>query len=141
MIVAVIRLQQNAMKHSNIQPEDEHDHEREYLSRIEALEIAREESIRDLQETPDQITYIAFHKPFNDFCRVRIEFTNEDRGEYVLQLLPPAERLESEKVDDNKIKMVAKNGFVLNAVRTYRNQHSVGLADAKSAVEKMIAEP
>ncbi len=116
----------------------EPEYETECLTRAEAESFARNEATRDLTSTPDLITYVTFHEAFADYCRVEIEFSEPDRGEYGIRLLPMAERLTSEMIDDNTIKAVAKQGSMLNAVRMYKNLHSVGLAVAKSAVEKMI---
>ncbi len=120
-------------------PDDvEPDYETEYLTRAEAETLAATEATRDLQTTPELITYVTYHEPFADYCRVEIVFSEPDQGEYGIRLLPMVERLEAEMIDDSKIKEFAKQGSLLNAVRMYKNLHSVGLAAARAAVEKML---
>lgn len=125
---------------TNAPQEPEPEDEIEYLTRAEAEDIARTEAIRDLQFAPQSISYVAYHEPFADYCRITIEFDEPNRGEYHLQLLPLDERLEDETYDDNKIKAIARSGNLLNAVRLYRHLHSASLMVAKSAVERMRDE-
>ena len=114
--------------------------ESEHLTRAEVESIARINAIRDLNFTPDSISYITYHEPFADYYRITIHFDQPDRGEYRMQPLPFDERLEGEKFDDDRIKLVARSGGLQNAVRMYRLLHSVDLTVAKAAVKRMRDE-
>jgi hypothetical protein len=117
------------------------DMEPEYITYEEAQQIAQEQAIRDLHESPELITYVHYCEGFDDFCRVNIRFERPGRGTYFICSLPTAERLESELIDDSKIEAVAKAGRRTNAVRLHRAKYDNSLVDAVAAVRAMESKP
>ncbi|MCU0721365.1 MAG: hypothetical protein MUC83_16765 [Pirellula sp.] len=111
--------------------------EDDFLTRDEAREFASRECLRDLIETVSAISYVRYTDDFDDYCRVQINFDDQERGTYTIQLLPLNEREPSEMLDDAKIKDVAVRDRRLNAVRLYRHLHQCSLADAIQKVAEL----
>lgn len=57
-----------------------------------------------------------------------------------LTTLPLDERESDEQLTDQQIGNVAKTGNLLGAVRLYRLLHSVGLNEARDAVQRILTE-
>ena len=110
------------------------DNEDGFFTRDDAREFARRECHRELIETASTISYVRYAADFDDYCRVRINFDDQERGTYTIQLLPLNEREPSEMFDDVKIKDLATRHRRLNAVRLYRHLHQCSLANAMQKV-------
>jgi hypothetical protein len=113
------------------------DSEDGYVTREEGREFASRECHRDLVETASTISYVRYSADFDDYCRVQINFDDQERGTYTIQLLPLNERVPSEMLDDAKIKDVARRDRRLNAVRLYRHLHQCSLGDAIKRVAEL----
>lgn len=108
-----------------------------FLTRDEAREFASRECHRDLIDTASTISYVRYTDDFDDYCRVQINFDDQERGTYTIRLLPLNEREPIEMLDDAKIKDVAGRDRRLNAVRLYRHLYQCSLADAMQKVAEL----
>lgn len=108
----------------------------EYITTEEAISKAKEIAIRNLEIGSSLISCVAYFEGISDYALV--EFHKESEGwVQVFTCLPNEMRLENEIIQDSKIKSLADEGNLISAIRLYRAKYSVGLAEAKSAVEKM----
>jgi hypothetical protein len=112
----------------------------EVVPRHVAEKIARLEAIREFTAADDRISYVAYLDMFDDYCEVTIRFDGLGNGTYACRLLPIADRLQAEVLDDAKIRRIALNGRKLNAIRLYRHLHGVGIKDAVDAVAELESE-
>ncbi|MDC8786992.1 hypothetical protein [Roseateles koreensis] len=109
----------------------------EYLTREEALRIARAEATRSLIEQPASISYVCHVPDFHDDCLC--EFVMEDEGWVkTFRCLTPEERLPEEEIRDESILQLAQSGNMVSAIRLYRSKHQVGLREAHNAIQAML---
>jgi hypothetical protein len=113
-------------------PDD--DFEVEYHTREVAVEMAKAEALRSYEEVGDAIRYVAYVDEFYDYCLC--EFLREHDGWLkTYRALTPAERLQSEEIQDELIVKLTKCGNMVAAIRLYRTKHQVGLKEAFAAVQ------
>ena len=110
--------------------------EYEYLTREQALQVARAEAIRDLTETDTLIRYVTFVSELDDYCMCQFELYKDGWSKQIW-MLPNNERLPGEEIPDERILAHILAGNRISAVRLYRAKHEVGLREAVDGVEAM----
>src|SRR5262245_25238 len=118
---------------------EEEEFEIEYLTREEALEIARSQALRDLSELDTKISYVAFVRDFEDYCYCEFTYDVSDGWVPSCRMLREGERLPEEQIADTHIARVAREGNIVSAIRLYRGKYGVGLAEGKAGVRRLLS--
>jgi hypothetical protein len=109
-----------------------------YFTREQAVTIARQQSIRDLNESESIISYVAFVPSLVDFCQCEFRLEVPHGWVQSCRMLAQEERGADEQITDAHIREVALSGNVIAAIRLYRGKYNVGLAEGKASVERML---
>jgi hypothetical protein len=117
----------------------EEDFETEYLTREQALEIARSQALRNLSESDTKISYVAFMADFEDYCYCEFTYEVPDGWVFSCQMLREEARQPEEQITDAHILRVVREGNLLSAIRLYRGKYGVGLTEGKAEVERLMS--
>jgi len=117
----------------------EEDFEIKYVTRDEALEIARSQTVRDLTESESSISYVGFVPGVEDFCVCEFRYEAPHGWVQSCRVLREDERRPGEEITDAHIADVARSGNLISAIRLYRAKYGVGLAEGKAAVTGLLS--
>jgi len=120
--------------------EEQNDSQIEYLTRDEAVQLARAQVKRDLTETESTIAYVAFIPGIEDFCRCEFRMNSPHGWVQTARLLATNERHPDEQITDERIVKLARTGNMISAIRLYRAKHAAGLLEAKTSVERLVEQ-
>ena len=111
-----------------------------FLTFEDAKALAESEAKRDLQIGETAITYVKYDENFQDYIQVEILFAERNKGVLAMSSLPLEERQSDEQLNDQHIAYVARTGNLIGAIRLYRLLHTVGLKEAKDAIDRLLKE-
>jgi hypothetical protein len=118
--------------------DEEDEFQVEYLTREQAVAVAREQAARDLRESDSLISYVALVAGMEDFCWCEFRLESPNGWVQSFRMLRPDERLPHEQITDERIREVARSGNLIGAIRLYRGKRGVGLAEGKAGVERLL---
>jgi len=98
---------------------------------------ATDEDIRSLAKQGKKIEAIKLYRTLHD---VGIKEAKDAVEDMVLGGGSSSRSNLSENVSDDDIRELAQQGKMIQAIKSYRNLHGVGLKEAKDAVEEMMAK-
>ncbi len=106
----------------------------------QAVTSARQQATRDLSETAAVISYIAFVPSLEDFCHCEFRLEAPHGWVHSCRMLTAEERRFDETITDFHIRQIALSGNMISAIRLYRGKYSIGLAEGKMGVERLLYE-